>query len=389
MRFIFYKCFIFIFSLGAIAASVLVVSDDALSNFSSIIITPPKDTSESVDHSILRLPQPIRKYGKEGEREPFGYGHLFTYNTKEDFGDVAVPFTHRNILQRLKAYKDVEHPGGKYADSNLLFVRLRFKLLTESSNHSFECFFGLFSSGVTKKSDTKTISQYYSLGFRNEHPLKREAVSRLLREEKLLHHYCLLDVTKDLPEVGYDADVYDYRLFRLDGHNAKRVIFSNVDYVKVKSGESFNKNLRTKVESRLNFINAEEVKKYFGCSDKVLFDESKTGIYFNQSEQAFFNSLEAEEIEAFFGSTAPVIATSAAVAATDFYDARMDIYSYRDICVVCRGNIARLLHNGWLTKNVTDTIRRKSGSGNFCIRQIESVYAHSILGTDVCIAATE
>ena len=64
------------------------------------------------------------------------------------------------------------------------------------------------------------------------------------------------------------------------------------------------------------------------------------------------------------------------------------MYSYRDICVVCRGYIATLLQNGWLTENIRATVRKKSDVSRFEIIPITSVYAHSAIDTDVHIEKT-
>lgn len=136
--------------------TVVAALDDEVTKFSSIIITAPGAAAAAPPHMTLELPSPMRKYKAEGgHTEPFGYGRLFTYNTDCDFGDISIPFTHRNILERLREYKETEHGTGKYEDSNLLLVRVRFTCITPTRRHSFECFFSLFSSGVTRKYDCK------------------------------------------------------------------------------------------------------------------------------------------------------------------------------------------------------------------------------------------
>ena len=386
MKHLFFALILVLFRV--VAADVKVSLPDESIEFSSIIITAPQTANSGLSHTDLELPKPMRKYKAEGNggTEPFGYGSLFTYNTDDNFGDISIPFTHRNILKRLKEYKEVEHKTGNYKDSNLLLIRVKFSCINSSRNHSFECFFGLFSSGVTKKSVCKTISQTYAgsqFHTLNE-PLKREFVGRLLLENKLLHEYCLLDIMQDVSSLGYDADVYPYKLFKLNGYSAKRVIFSNADYVK--SAEGFNKNLIDKVRKRLEkdlVIDDKEAKTYFGCTKKDLFNEDKIGPYFNQSEQSFLNSLESNDVEAFFGSTAPrmdesletlgVPDLSQAQANSYIYDARVDMYSYRDICVVCRGCIAMILNNGWLTDNIKEAVSKRSGVEKFVIKPIEKV----------------
>ena len=401
------------------ANAVAPVLPDESNSFSSIVITAPRAEKDgpTPPHATLALPHPMRKYKAEGgNAEPFGYGRLFVYNTGCDFGDISIPFTHRNILERLREYKETDHRTGKYGESNLLLVRVRFSCVNPKKIHSFECFFGLFSSGVTKKHDCKTLSQTYAgqQFFVLAEPLQREFISDLLLSHPLLREHCLLD--RDVPIVGYDVDVHPYKLFKLNGHTAKRVIFSNADYVKSdKPHRGFNKNLLQRSLDRLRIPSAaagQFYKTFFDCTEADLVGkEDKIGIYFNQSEQAFFNSLETDDVEAFFGSTAPRISevaddgaelvrgpaaaaaskarAGAAVASEQGrgyrYKTTVDMYSYRDICVVCRGYISSLLANEWWTHTIQEAIRKKSDTPQFAIEPITEIYAHSVIDTEVQI----
>lgn len=128
---------------------------------------------------------------------------------------------------------------------------------------------------------------------------------------------------QDVPIVGYDADIYPYKLFKPNDYTAKRVIFSNADYVKQdKPHKGFNRNLLDSVLQRLRIPSAEAERHcqvYWGCTAKDLFEkDDKIGTYFNQSEQVFFNSLETDDVEAFFASMAPRISEPAEAAEAAF-----------------------------------------------------------------------
>jgi len=352
---------IFCFPLQFFGA--LATDENPLSDISSILIRPY--THEHTE-AVPELPNHVKKY----RGDQFGYGAVFVYNTAVQWGDVSTPLSHKNILARLYDYKTKEFSSGKN-DKNILFVKVKF--YNEDPEKNFECFFGLHVSGEYQQTkrplkdiaiDLYTPKPSIIDNTALKHFLPLKLVNRLLAEHPEIRDYCL-PLPLVIEKKDMDESAHLCKLFKVDSIDRPFVLLSNSAYKKV---DNLNVDLRSKIERRLKLGNGDNdalALGIFGCKTDSLFASDKViGDNFNQSEQSFLSALEFGQDYWSWGHHT--------IGQT--YTASIDLYSYLDICVVCRGTFSRMLQNEELIKALTGFVSSSSST----VSNISFVAAHSL-----------
>ena len=432
------KKFIFsvILILNLCYLSLLRAADfDELPRFSSIELKPYNPVVPQINEDVP-LPNGIAPY-----KEQYGRGPIFDYRLPSniEIGTENTSGTHKNILAQLEKYHKALPNDDKNRNSLLVIIRLKqkpivpvkivlvktkkfsvFSLIEEMADNPsvVEYLFGVFISGTsdyefrTLHDLSKSFLEEAKLEFRGHHDIntaltsltkknegqKLLCISKSLLVDPLIEEYSTLSKdsiteanlipSSSKSRAPQKSMIYKLKTFNFGicGDSYRFPPISNSRYINNKAAYKFRQRVIDRFMDKADDIGTRDsrTQALFERSShidtatcKACFEGDEFGKCFFQSEPCFLTCLETKgDGDEFFKRRTDDNLMSGVT-----YQIIVDLYSYQDICRVCRGTFSHLLSTGKLRTSLVDFVKEKNAvilepSTNF---DDPVVYAHSIL----------
>lgn len=389
-----------------------------LGRFSSIEIKPcPQLVANNL--AFADLPAGISKY-----KEEHGRGSLFDYRLPppEELGSENESGTHKNILAKLNKYRNEEFDkNGNQDDKKRNALLARIKLLPEP-NQKLEddaaettYWLGVFFSGNDDygvgtlddlldkvSSGAPKVCAALPKGLENSLREKRKEAAKNLFFPEIIEYMC--DIPSDTAD-DLKLKIFKKRPMRLNAQIVLPPCSSCDFFYKTGKGNSLIHTVRANTDRRLfgslelaksqnhgeyiqRLTHIEETSHvlfnmpYYNATayskGQYCYDNDTAEKCFVQSEPCFLSFLE-DKCE----NDKACVKTTGGLVPDTKYRAIIDLFSYKDICIICRGTFSYMLKNAELQKTIKNFLN-KTRSEDAPIGEITigAVYAHSIYQTD-------